>query len=512
MKTTMKKSVARVLTLALALCLLMSLVVPAMASTIPAAKGRDEVKYGVFKFNMKIDLPALGGWTGSRGTAFLINEDHIITAAHCVRFTEYEANQYGYTLNEENTKLGYLKTEPTFSVTVERDLTVGATIVNYSENMDFAILKLDQPIPTRKYLTLRDSKSVKAGEGVYSIGFPAFYDNQHYDNDYTIDDVTVKSGVISKIQGMDEGEYSSGQKLKLDVLTTTCNITGGDSGGPMIDENGYVIGVSIYSFGNGDESIYAVSAIDQIMRACDNLNIKYYTNDVEPDPTVATEAPVVATEAPVVATEAPVVATEAPVVATEETEPPVVTPGDDFDPTVLIIAAIAAVAVIVVVVAVLSMGKNKKKSAPVAVPVAPTAPVVNGGFTAAPQTPAFTAPVGAGETTVLSGDAGETTVLSRNVNGGTLLRKRTGEKVTVNAESFVIGRERKNANYCIADNSSIGRSHVTLTVRNGVTYLMDMNSTNGTFVNGVKATPRQEIALKNGDKITLADEEFEYKI
>ena len=129
----------------------------------------------------------------------------------------------------------------------------------------------------------------------------------------------------------------------------------------------------------------------------------------------------------------------------------------------------------------------------------------------APQAP--TAPIsGAGETTVLNQGAGETTVLSKNVNGGTLTRKRNGEVIKISAEQFVIGRERKSVNYCISDNSSISRTHVKLEVRNGVTYLTDMGAANGTFVNGVKAMPRQEIALKNGDKITLADEDLEYKI
>ena len=103
-------------------------------------------------------------------------------------------------------------------------------------------------------------------------------------------------------------------------------------------------------------------------------------------------------------------------------------------------------------------------------------------------------------------------MLSRNaVNGGTLTRKRTGETITINADNFVIGRERKGSNYCIADNSSVSRSHVKLSVRGGVTYLTDLGAANGTFVNGVKVVARQEVALKNGDKITLADEDLEYK-
>lgn len=508
MKTTMKKSIARVLTMVLALAMLLSLAVPALAASLTAAEGLDEVKHGVFKFNMKIDLPGKGGWTGARGTAFLINDDHIITAAHCVRFTEWEANQFDHTLSDELARLGILKAEPSYTVTVERDLTVGATIVNYSENMDFAILKLDQPIPTRKYLTLRDSKSVKAGEPVYSVGYPAFYDDQHYDSDYTIDDVTMKQGIISKIQGLDEFSYSSGQHMKLDVLTTTCNFSGGDSGGPMVDADGYVIGVSIAGReASVSDNFYSASAIDQVMRACDNLGIEYHTNEEAPAPTeapvpvetvAATEAP---TEAPVQVTEAPTQATEAPTQATEEPKP--VDPDPPFNPTILIVAAVAVLAVIIIIVVVMSKGK-KKASAPTGY-TAPTAP--SGGFTA----PTYTAPMGAGETTVLASDAGETTILNHAANGGTLTRKRTNETITINAERFIIGRERKTANYCISDNSSISRSHVTLTVKNGTTYLTDMNAANGTFLNGVKVLPNQETALKSGDKIKLADEEFEFR-
>ena len=51
----------------------------------------------------------------------------------------------------------------------------------------------------------------------------------------------------------------------------------------------------------------------------------------------------------------------------------------------------------------------------------------------------------------------------------------------------------------------------SVAVKNGATYLTDMNAANGTFVNGVKVLPNQEIALKTGDKIKLADEEFEFR-
>ena len=183
----------------------------------------------------------------------------------------------------------------------------------------------------------------------------------------------------------------------------------------------------------------------------------------------------------------------------------------------VIIGGIVLVVIIVIVVIVLLAGGKKKSAnhAPVPVPapapvppVRPVTPPAGNGFAPPPTFPA----AAAGETSVLSAGAGETTVLSRNsVNGGMQPRKRTGETISINQDQFVIGRERKSVNYCISDNSSISRMHARLTVRGGVTYLTDLNAANGTFVNGVKAMPRKEIALKNGDKITLADEDLEYK-
>ena len=84
MKTGMKRSVARILTLVMALCLLVSLAVPAAA--VEAAKGLDEVKYGVLKF--KMTLVGSASESVASGSAFLINEDTIVTTVPVsARFT-----------------------------------------------------------------------------------------------------------------------------------------------------------------------------------------------------------------------------------------------------------------------------------------------------------------------------------------------------------------------------------------------------------------------------------------
>lgn len=132
-----------------------------------------------------------------------------------------------------------------------------------------------------------------------------------------------------------------------------------------------------------------------------------------------------------------------------------------------------------------------------------------------PPTPVGSAPTmptndGAGETSVLNDGAGETTVLGGNqATGFALVRKSNNERITINKPEFTIGKERRRVDYCIANNNSVSRVHAKLKVRGGVCYISDLGSTNCTFVNGVKLSPNQEIALKKGDKVKISDEEFE---
>lgn len=523
MKTTMKKTVGKIFALVLAVCMIMAMAVPTAATS--HNQSVEDAEKGVVQIQMWFVDNDIGfneylSW----GTGFFINEDTLVTCAHVV---DYKANPdlAAAWAKYINSVLGANYYTPAtvmekieLRVSILRDVYVTASVRTMSTEMDYAVLSLDEALNTYNPLPLRATAGVnplKKTETVSALGFPGdmegWLDQSYHDSD----DVVITSGTVNQV-GVLSWRYSDGTThYNVEGIASSAQISGGNSGGPLVDENGNVVGINAASSYEEGSNRYVAVAIDQVIVALDALGIDYTSADESVTP--ATEIPV--TEAPIevapVETEAPTevvpaeteAPTEAPTVAV--TEPPVVIEEKEgLDPTILIVAAIAVVAVIAVVVVVMS--KNKKKAAPA--PAAHAAPAGNGGFNAAPHTPAYTAPMGAGETTVLSGDAGETTVLSRNINGGMLIRKRNGEAVNINAENFVIGRERKTANYCITDNTSIGRSHVTLKVRNGVTYLMDMNSTNGTFVNGVKTMARQEIALKNGDKVTLADEEFEYKI
>ena len=126
-------------------------------------------------------------------------------------------------------------------------------------------------------------------------------------------------------------------------------------------------------------------------------------------------------------------------------------------------------------------------------------------------------PVSFGETTVLGGGApGETTVLGQSVQQEQmipqLIRKKTGEQILLNKPVYRIGKERSYVDYFIGDNTAISRSHANFITRDGEYFVVDTNSTNHTFVNGSMIQSNAEIKLKHGDRIRLANEDFEFRL
>lgn len=125
-----------------------------------------------------------------------------------------------------------------------------------------------------------------------------------------------------------------------------------------------------------------------------------------------------------------------------------------------------------------------------------------------------------GETTVLSlsGMIGETTVLSPSDASTAvkirphLIRKRNGEHITIDSDVFKIGKEPAYVNYCIIDNPVISRSHADIICNGNDYYIVDNNSKNHTYVDGIQIMSQTQIHLKNGSRITLANEEFEFCI
>ena len=63
--------------------------------------------------------------------------------------------------------------------------------------------------------------------------------------------------------------------------------------------------------------------------------------------------------------------------------------------------------------------------------------------------------------------------------------------------------------YCV-NNPAIGRIHAELTKGPQGYHITDMNTRNGTYINGTRIDPNMEHPIKSGDRFMLANEEFQF--
>lgn len=83
----------------------------------------------------------------------------------------------------------------------------------------------------------------------------------------------------------------------------------------------------------------------------------------------------------------------------------------------------------------------------------------------------------------------------------------SSETIIVTHFPFMLGRLEEQVDYCLK-NPAIGKLHAEIKKTSEGFFLADMNSRNGTLINGERIEPSQDYKLENGALITFANEEF----
>ena len=168
------------------------------------------------------DFPFPSGGSGqsqAQGSGFVYDSDgHIVTNDHVVA--------------------GATKV----SVTLADGSKYSAKVVGTDPSTDLAVLKVDAPSSKLHPLTLGDSGKLEVGDGVVAIGSPFGLDE------------TVTSGIVSAL-GRD---ISAQNNFTIPgVIQTDAAINHGNSGGPLLDMAGEVVGVNtqIESDSGGNEGV-----------------------------------------------------------------------------------------------------------------------------------------------------------------------------------------------------------------------------------------------------------------
>lgn len=118
------------------------------------------------------------------------------------------------------------------------------------------------------------------------------------------------------------------------------------------------------------------------------------------------------------------------------------------------------------------------------------------------------------ETTVLSPSPLEETVYLGVSNSYPYLQSKKSEvteEIVINKPNFIIGRLKSQVDY-ISQNNAVGKVHAEIISKDGRYFVKDLNSRNGTFVNGTRLAANTECEIKNNDKITFANSEYVFII
>ena len=185
------------------------------------------------------------------GTGFVISEDgYIVTNAHCVYDTsEYQAGE-----------------AVEVSVLFSDESEVEANIIAYDIETDIAVLKVNKT--GLKPAVIGDSNDLMVGELVIAVGNPLGFDLFG----------SVTSGIISALNR----EISVNER-SMSLIQTDAAINSGNSGGPLLNSCGQVIGInsskmsSSYGMPSVEGLGFAIPISDAKVIIDDLINYQYVT-------------------------------------------------------------------------------------------------------------------------------------------------------------------------------------------------------------------------------------------
>lgn len=447
--------------LSLVLAILMMLQLTMLVSADDAGDIARESRSGVVRI---LSLDPLGRY--STGSGFLVGDvgeesQYIVTNWHVV------ADMYKFTDGSVDclpaTNVWILKNSNAYNPATGIDTAqlIPCDILYHDDDgyPDIAVLKAAEPIPGRVALPIfnKDTHEIDAGDDVYALGYPGtsdYFEGNEYGDKWvgTVEDVTITRGIVSRLT-------TAGHLGNTRVIQHDAVINHGNSGGPLINDVGAVLGLNTYGAGQdsstGDSNAYYTVRIDYVTEVLDDLEIHYeYYTDPEPETNMG----------------------------------------------LIIGAAVAAVVVIAVVVIIIVVA-GKKKKAKLAAQQAQQASVENsrmesyaggysGGSSMGAAAPADTRPRVQG----LSGHfAGKRYSLQNSV--------RMGRDPGKNDLVFPQGTQGVSGVHCV------------LMVDNDVVWLKDLGSTYGTYIAGGRRLAANEaVQLRIGDQFWLGSENEKFAI
>lgn len=248
---------------------------------------------------------AFGVGTAGKETDVFVTNRHVVTEEDGLKeiqqgitvYFQYEITGYYILLDN------YAYNSETFTLDTSRAVPCTVIYLGESEDADVAVLKAAENVSGRVALPLLDDEdSLQVTDRVSSLGYPGVSDGATSESYLLagVDDVTVNSGAVSRFyDSVAVTDVNSGA-ITGHVIQHNAAINGGNSGGPLVDQNGTVVGINTYTYHGGSQAVsnsYYALRVSYAKNALDSLGIHYDVYRPGPSPVLLGAAAAVAVAA-----------------------------------------------------------------------------------------------------------------------------------------------------------------------------------------------------------------------
>ncbi|WP_035159084.1 S1C family serine protease, partial [Calothrix sp. 336/3] len=188
---------------------------------------------------------------------FASNHGHIVTNAHVINFTKENCQESlwqelasklesdGENPNAVAQQLKWMKIEPIYSVILSNGKQLPSQVIisgaTVGEGKDVAILKVN--LANTPAIPLADSDKVQIADTVTVVGYPAIIDYISWLDKKSLQEASFTKGMVSAHKTLSDGTA---------VIQINGTATSGNSGGPVINEQGEVIGIVTFGSRHSD--------------------------------------------------------------------------------------------------------------------------------------------------------------------------------------------------------------------------------------------------------------------
>ena len=233
-----------------------------------------------------VNVPFVDGRTQkdywSHGTGIVVGSEenqYVLTNRHVAEWEQTVEALRRFTGSSDVTVVLYILSEGNSTIRVP----VSSGKVKLSSADDLALISLDSKIEDRKPAVFGDSSDTDVTDKVYAIGFPGLAevitDKEDYETSHLetylhqqfpsdMKDMTVTDGTVSKTDVKINGSA---------YVQHEANISPGNSGGPLVDDYGHVVGINTlmtWNNANVSKEHYAID-VRTIRRFLEENNVSY---------------------------------------------------------------------------------------------------------------------------------------------------------------------------------------------------------------------------------------------